>query len=265
MLRPLQYLALRIYALVVRSGILHSGFGERVFVSLYLWYKRRLEAWQIEHLKGYVSASSTVIDVGANIGFVTLQVAEWVGNSGRVIAIEPEAINCRRLRSHLARNPGVADRVLVIDGAAAEFDGEVQLNVNDLHPGDHRIGEPAGQGVSTPCTKLDTLYALYGRGPVTLIKIDVQGAELRVLQGAGKVLTEFKPAVFLEVEDEMLRNQGASADALFDYLQERGYRSYVITKTGAVGIDWADARKKVVDHGYFDFLFLHEPAIHRNI
>jgi FkbM family methyltransferase len=207
---------LRLYERAVKAGLLDRPWARRAFESLYIAYKRLLEAGPIE-MVGDVKGT-TVIDVGANIGYFTLQFARWVGPGGRVIAIEPEARNFASLRRRLQRAGGAAT-VECIQAVAAEKPGELRLAVNPTHPGDHQI---AVEGEPVRAVTLDELAEGETRR-VSFIKIDVQGAESMVLAGARAILEKDRPALFVEVDDEGLRGFGSSARELFETLARLGY------------------------------------------
>ena len=135
---------LALYERAARTGALDRPRPRRAFESLYLAYKRLIEAGPVEGLRELVPEGSTVVDVGANIGFFSLRFARWVGPAGRVIAIEPEARNIASLRARVER-AGLSDVVDCIQAAAADRSGVLRLALTPGHPGDHHLakfGEP---------------------------------------------------------------------------------------------------------------------------
>jgi FkbM family methyltransferase len=245
---------IRIYQLVKSTGLLSTGPGEWAFRSAYAGYKRFFEAGHLEPLRLLIPPGTSVVDVGANLGFFTLKFAGWVRDGGRVIAIEPEAINYERLRRAVA-GAGLSHLVDTVQAAATESSGRVGLIVSRLHPGDHRIGEGA---VQVPAVTIDDLLAARGSPPVSLIKIDVQGAESRVLAGAGATLETHHPALFIEVCDEALRLCQSSADRLLGELYGRGYSAYRTTREGILGpMTFSKALMEQSMKSYVDLLFLH--------
>jgi FkbM family methyltransferase len=202
--------------------------GRALFEWAYDAYKFRVEAKAVDQLRPWVRPGSHAIDVGANVGFFVRRFADWVGDTGHVIAIEPESANVIRLRKTLARE-NIEARVDVVCGVAAEEDGELMLKVNPDHPGDHRIGH---DGISVKAVSLDSLAAAKGWPDVSFIKIDVQGAELRVLNGATALLERCKPAMFVEVDPEALAEQGASLDQLYGLIVGAGYDIGVLDNLG---------------------------------
>ena len=81
------------YGMLARTGIMRQAWTRRVFLAAYSVYKTWIEAGPVDRLKDFVLPGSTVVDVGANIGFFTIKFAQWVGEQGRVIAIEPDLEN----------------------------------------------------------------------------------------------------------------------------------------------------------------------------
>jgi len=244
---------LKMYRLVEATGLLSTGPGERAYRSAYGAYKRFLEAGHLEPLRSIVRPGTSVVDGGANLGFFTLKFAAWVRDGGRVIAIEPEAINYNRLCRAVA-DAGVSHLVDAVQAAAIEKSGQVSLIVSRRHPGDHRIGEG---GALVRAVTIDELLAKSGAPPVSLIKIDVQGAESRVLAGAGVTLEALRPALFIEVCDEALQECQSSAERLLTDLYDRGYSAHRTTGEGISGpMSYAQALREQSITRYIDLLFL---------
>jgi FkbM family methyltransferase len=252
--RKIQKLFLVIYRLVLGTGILTTPVGRSVFESIYLLYKARFEAGPIGQLRRFVRPGSYVIDVGANIGFFTTAFAKWVSGDGRVIAIEPESRNFGRMKKRIDQ-AGQTGKVEMVQGVAAEVDGILALKMNPHHPGDHRIGE---QGEETRAWRLDSLLEERGCPPVSLVKIDVQGAEERVLDGAARLLERERPALFVEVHGVALREFGSSASALLSRLSEEGYALHLLKEDGITdAMDVGEALATLGDEDqYRDFLCL---------
>lgn len=246
---------IRTYGLVLSTGLLSTAWGDRVFRSAYGGYKRFFEAGRLAPLQRLIAPGTSVVDVGANIGFFTVKFAQWVSAGGTVIAIEPEPINIARLKRTLA-SAGLADVVETVQAAAAEKCGEVRLMVDPVHPGNHRISH---LGTPVSAVTIDTLLAARGWPPVSLIKIDVQGAEARVLAGAEETLRELQPALFIEVCDEALRMLASSAQELLVGLNRLGYSAHLLTQKDVSGpMSVSQALEYHQGRSYVDFLFLPE-------
>jgi len=133
-----------------------------------------------------VPANGTVYDIGANVGFYTLLAA---GRAKRVIAVEPLAENVAYLKRHLDLN-GVCN-VEVWPAAVADKEGEEPFAA----AGDRSQGKLGGEGPMVRTVTLDRLCEICG--PPALIKVDVEGAEYRVLLGAQKCLAAHRPIIFM--------------------------------------------------------------------
>lgn len=245
---------LALYERAARTGALDRPRPRRAFESLYLAYKRLIEAGPVEGLRELVPEGSTVVDVGANIGFFSLRFARWVGPAGRVIAIEPEARNIASLRARVER-AGLSGVVDCIQAAAADRSGVLRLALTPGHPGDHHLakfGEPV-QAVT-----LDELTAQEVRR-VSLVKIDVQGAETMVIAGARRLLDKQRSAVFVEVHEPSLARGGSSPRELIESLVGLGFAGHRLTRRGVGPREQPDellAHLAGSSTGYIDILFL---------
>lgn len=146
---------------------------------------------------------STALDVGANVGIHTIALANAVGPAGSVIAFEPADENVERLRQNLDLND-VRNTEIVPMAVAADDEG-VLLNLSDdsaFHStADVPAGHFVGQTTRVASISLDTAWTRVGRPSVSVIKIDVEGAELEVLKGAAQVLDTCRPAALIEISD----------------------------------------------------------------
>ena len=143
------------------------------------------------------NAGDTALDIGANVGYMTALLAKRVGRSGRVLCFEAHPEIAHELRTNIGRWEGsVGDGVIrVHELALSNREGAVRFEVPAefaTNRGIARVseadgaGELGGHSLSVPCSTLDR--ALAGVGPVGMAKMDVEGHEEAVLQGAADVL-----------------------------------------------------------------------------
>lgn len=180
-------------------------------------------------LRRYLERGDTAVDVGANIGYLTLEMAHCVGSSGRVWSVEPAPGNLTWLLRNLSENG--ADQVRVLATAAGS---SWRPRCLDLSTGStrHSIygGSPGGsRSLHVAEVPLDEIV----EGAVHLVKIDVEGAELEVLRGMERILTE-NPAikVIVELNPERLAAAGESDEALLHHLTSRGFELHRIGAGG---------------------------------
>jgi FkbM family methyltransferase len=247
--------AVRLFGLVAGLGVHRLPGFDRLFLALYGAYKKYFEAGPIDRLSEFVPPGSVVVDVGANVGFFSLRFAEWVGTTGEVIAIEPERHNYDILTSAIAR-AGVSGRTRVLKAAAVAVAGTTQLQINPLHPADHKLSLD-GTGLPIDGVTLDGLVKDKRALRPALVKIDVQGAEMLVLEGASDILKIAGPALFIELHEEGLSRFGTSVSAILDHLGSHGYTAYWLMPSGPhrqAGA--AEIHARVAEIGYVDVLFL---------
>ncbi len=158
-----------------------------------------------EALKAHLRAGDVVYDIGANIGFFTLISARLVGPTGRVLAFEPVPENAAAIRRNAQVNR--FRNVEVIERAVAGAPGRGDLLCTE-HCGGATL---AATGIVPPdvtCSRAVDLVSvddLVGRieiPPPSLVKIDVEGAELAVLAGMKRTAETYAPILLYEVDDE---------------------------------------------------------------
>jgi FkbM family methyltransferase len=180
----------------------------------------------------------TVLDIGAHHGLYTLLAAKRVGRQGRVIAFEPSPRECRRLAKHVRANR--CKNVEVEACAVGDTPGEADLFMvdgfrdwgNSLRP--PAVPEPTRR-VRVPVRKLDDILAERGIEQVDFIKLDAEGGELAVLEGARKLLqTAPRPAILAEVEEIRTRPWGYPARRIMQLLAGWNYRWFALSEKGSL-------------------------------
>ena len=183
--------------------------GERVRVSP----RHRYLSWNPEEyaaFKAAVRPGAIVFDVGANIGAYTVLFAQWTGAAGRVVAFEPSPQSIAGLREQVRLN-GVADRVEIVEAAvsrgpgSAAFDTGGASGTNALVPD----AEPGAHVIRVETTSLDAFCAARAMHP-SIVKIDVEGAELDVLRGARDTLARPDVDAFVEFHPSVWRARGVT-------------------------------------------------------
>ena len=190
----------------------------------------RPELWAIHDEASYVDTAcrllltpeSNTIDVGAHLGS-QLAVFAQLARKGRHMAFEPVPHKARWLRRKFPR-------VDVRETALCDVSGKRNFYVNVTHPGysglrPHAVADDLMQEITIEQSTLDASV-----GPeqqIDLIKIDVEGAELAVLQGAEKLLARCRPTLLFESTHSALREYSLSPDDIFQFLERHGYQVYL--------------------------------------
>ena len=174
-----------------------------------------------------------VVDVGAHIGLFALRCLKCFGAS-LVVAVEPHPLNARLLRMNLALNK-LDDRALVVEAALGREEGTARLFIartSDAHSLIYdRSRHEGGRVVEVAVKTMDGLVEELGLERVDFIKIDVEGAELDVLAGAQRTLSEFRPTLVVETHTGKVPGV---LEELVNTLRPHGYRLYPIQFHGGV-------------------------------
>jgi len=195
--------------------------------------------WESETVRfvwGWLRAGQTVLDVGAHVGQYTLLASGIVGQAGRVIAFEPHPVLGRVLRRNVARAGCQNVTVLPVALGRAPGPGTLVLHPPDNFGGSSlRPDDASAQDARAPVevTTLDEALDRLGGPPVDLAKLDVEGAELDVIDGARGTLAA-NPGIVLIVE--FLRHNplrfGHTVEDLEGRLRELGFRLFTLTPSG---------------------------------
>jgi FkbM family methyltransferase len=165
---------------------------------------------------------SIAVDVGANVGYHTVQFARAVGSEGHVIAFEPDPDNLRLL-AHNVRTNGFANVTIVPKAAASDSDARA-LYLSDDNTGDHRVYDSGDGRRSIQIQSITVDEVLAGLDtPVSLVKLDIQGSEPAAIRGMQSFLSEHPEAwVATELWPLGLHRIGSSTDAYLDQLRALG-------------------------------------------
>jgi FkbM family methyltransferase len=190
----------------------------------------------------FVKPGHCCIDVGANVGAVTLHLAKIVGPKGQVIAVEPGPPYFERLRQNLELNPEIGDCVMPVEIGLSDVPGTLHW-VEDpdarYNAGLFDVKEAAGLGVAVPVETLDGLVERLRLARVDFIKIDVESMELEVLRGARQTLKRFRPVILVETLEwaRAYRLQVSGIDVFLEMaalLQSLDYTTSELARDGTI-------------------------------
>lgn len=164
-------------------------------------------------------------DIGANVGMYTCFVGQ-VLPAEQIIAFEPHPTNVRRLRENLNLNGIGAD---IVDCALSNEEGESELVVDrrdEAGAGRHALA--VGEEEKTMTIELitgDTLVAENRIPAPTIIKIDIEGAELSALRGLRESLAESCRLCYVEVHPDRIERYGGTAEEIETFFSELGFHT----------------------------------------
>jgi len=188
----------------------------------------------------FLRPGSAAIDVGANLGEWTVPLARSVGAAGRVIAIEPAPRSAAALEATLAAN--ALRQAEIFRCAIGDHDGQTEFAVPVVtsartDTGRARIGPGCTgyEALRVPLRRLESLAAELTLDRLDLIKIDVEGHERQVLDGAASILDQYRPTLVMET------GHAAEGDrtAIHDRLRGLDYRMVgILLDHGMATADW---------------------------
>lgn len=191
-----------------------------LYRPLYSAYKMVSDRTERRLITGIVHSGMTVIDVGANIGVYTNYFAKIVGPSGRVIALEPERENFKRLSESSRSYPWIElHQVAASDTSGSSIlykSGSLNVDHHTYDAGEFREQE------TIACITLDDLIP--AGTIVDFIKMDIQGAEVPAVIGASRVLAENRIiSILFEYWPYGIRRSGHTPQSLLDSLRGMGF------------------------------------------
>jgi FkbM family methyltransferase len=212
-------------------------------------------------LARFCAPGTAVIDVGANIGELTVPLARAVGAEGACLAVEPIPFLAEALRKTAFANG--LDWIEVLQCAASADAGAANLELRYgegelLDSGGSRLVDSAAAGtVQVATERLDDMVrrSRIGARRVSLVKVDVEGHELPVLRGAEEILRRHRPALAIEIGHE----PPAARAEMSDLLQAHGYEPVgALFRHAVLPVTWRAVREKAFPldgDGVFDILF----------
>lgn len=240
-------------AVVSRRGVTWNlDLEEGIDFSIYLL--GAFEPSTAATLRTLIRPGDCVFDIGANIGAHTLGMAQSAGPEGRVFAFEPTDFAYRKLLRNISLNPELKDRicaeqVFLGSSGADQVPGVIYSSWplkghHPVHP-KHR-----GKLETTKNASIDTLDDFINRQDIRrldLIKLDVDGHELPLLQGGQQALTRFRPVLVMEMSPYVHQEQNHSFTELVHMLENLGYGLVDADRGTPVPLDAALLQKLIPD------------------
>jgi len=192
-----------------------------------LWANAKLH-WifgepELHEIQKLVRPGTLAVDVGAHFGTYSIPLAKLVGKQGRVVSVEPIVEDADQLKRAVAQLRLPID---VVNAAISSTNGTATINVPALH-GHAKTALSSLEATDradvdareVTVWRLDDLLAKYTL-PVSFVKIDVEGHELAVLDGALETLKTHKPNILIEINHDSGK---AHVQEVFDLIRAQGY------------------------------------------
>lgn len=244
---------------IVRDGVNYEvDLAEGIELSLFLFGKFQSHITHNAFLR--IKPNFTILDIGANVGLMTLQFAKLVPQ-GKVYSFEPTSYALERLKKNLSLNPDLSERVTVINSFVSEVstakpeiiaysswkvNGERGQNDHPVH-----LGTPkAAEGV--PAISLNDFVEQQNIDKIDFIKIDTDGHEYEVFKGADKAIAKYRPKIIFEIGLYVMDEKNISFEFYYNYFKKLNYK-LIDTKT-SVEISLDNYRKYIPLKGSTDLI-----------
>ncbi len=166
----------------------------------------------------------TFIDVGANVGWFSLSVAQQcktIGRDAKIYSLEPVPSTCSDLQENIRLN--AFSNIHAYGYAASDKEGTI-LVTTDFETGNYVTKTKSKHTSRVRAVRLDSFVTQQKINRVDCIKIDVEGAELMVLRGAHKLLAQQHPLLILETQGQWTQRFGYEPVQVYEFLVSIGYR-----------------------------------------
>lgn len=168
-----------------------------------------------------------IIDVGANVGYYTLNLSKKIGHNGKIISIEPDPQTFKILKKNCELNR--LTNVELHNYAISDHDGLMNLFQSSTHSGQNSlIPNDSCQSITVKTITLDNLIG-ENFTKIHWLKIDVEGSEFFVLKGSSRLLTKTQN-VLIEIHEEIMEKQNQKPEELIKILKNFGFKITTFNK-----------------------------------
>ena len=185
-----------------------------------------------DYWESLIKPGMNVFDIGANWGIYSVSARRLIGGGGRLYSFEPNKEEYIKLADNLKYNFTNLENVELVNSAVGDVDGTTSFYIPPSHKGAYgSIGQPKiaedCDKVEVPVLRIDSFIKKAKVEKLDVVKIDVEGAEIKVLKGMEETIKEYKPTILMEVSDKRTEVFGYKAHELCDFLISKGYTLYL--------------------------------------
>lgn len=190
------------------------------------------ERYELKVYRDLLKEGMVVVDIGANVGLYTFEASKFVGDSGRVVAFEPDPYNFEALSLRLKKSG--KKNITLVNKALSNASGITKLFIDPFSPGNHSFSADnlyfGNDFVEVSTVKLDDYLIESGIKKVDVVKIDVQGAEGLVFEGAIDTLKKNDLKILMEFWPHGMAQVTPNVRKVMQELEDIGYTFIVLDK-----------------------------------
>jgi FkbM family methyltransferase len=205
-----------------------NGLDIRVAPKHRAWFPETYDESVAHYFRARAKHGMTAASIGANLGVYAIQMASWVGPTGRVFAFEPNPTTATDLERHLAMN-GLSERVRTVRSAVGETAGTARFFAAGTE-GTSRLGEPnpktvgASQPIDVPVVVLDEFFSAAEDMP-NLIMMDIEGYECEAIRGGSALIRSGRIAAFVVEMHPFLWQSTTTPESFANTLDSLGMKA----------------------------------------
>jgi FkbM family methyltransferase len=185
--------------------------------------------------RDHINPGMTILDIGAHVGYYTLLAARLAGSDGRVFSFEPDQDNYALLVHNVQLNG--YDNVTTVNQAVSDKSSSRTLFISALDNGRHSMyhqRQPESGSITVSATTADDYFGEINWPEIDLIKLDVEGSELDVINGMTELLKRSPAAkIIMELNPNLLENANVASMDLLSQVIKRGFTLYRVEENTA--------------------------------
>jgi len=225
--------------------VIETKYGTKMFInkndeviSKSLVLNKVWEYSESEFFKKLITKGMNIIDIGANIGYFSILFSKLTGDSGKVFSFEPEPNNFQFLLKNIQANN--SSNIIPFNKAVSNYDGKINLFLSRSNIGDHRMinfnsDREVRNRIEIESVKLDT--AIPKDQKIDLIKMDIQGSEMKAIDGMKRILGENNKMVLVtEFWPYAIKQSGYEPEDFFNVLNTYGFKIYTLEGSSKIPV-----------------------------
>ncbi|MFZ1721705.1 MAG: FkbM family methyltransferase [Microgenomates group bacterium] len=189
---------------------------------------------EMRFIQNFVKDGDIVLDVGANIGSISILAASR-GEKVRVFAFEPTEKIIPLVKENIGVN-GFEERIKIYQTAVSHKNGFLQFTIENESEINHLTSKRHNSSTSVKSLRLDTFVKRTNISRIDLLKIDVEGAEMLVLSGAKKLIQKNQIETIIFEVNENIQEFGSSVEEMFTFLRNNNYVLYSFNEKGTLTV-----------------------------
>ncbi len=197
-------------------------------IDFAIYKQGKWEKYTHKFLETFIKKNDIVLEIGANIGAHTLTIAKIIGEKGLVHAFEPSEYAHKKLKKNIELNPSLQTNI-ILNKKLVSNSKKIILN-NQIRSSwlrdKNKLKKQEKLNSNLEIISIDEYVKRNNLKKISMIKIDVDGYDFKVLSGSINTIKKFKPIIFIELSEVCLNKQGDTVSDIYNFLSKLNYKLY---------------------------------------